>query len=167
MDCLLGNKSGMIKWIICTNIFLIARLSSRVLWFGRIRWVTLTPIPLLILATSKNSIGFLWPFAGTYPLTSLRRPALEGTVETMSATVWPPTPPSCWDPWNSCWPERKPSPSRQRRIHWVELDLTRVTTTQHYTVTKQGQLYYSGPGTLEKGLIFLISWVHSSSLNNF
>ena len=31
----------------------------------------------------------------------------------------------------------------------------------------QGQLYYSGPGSFEKGQIFLISWVQSQSLNNF
>ena len=31
----------------------------------------------------------------------------------------------------------------------------------------QGQLYYSGPESLEKGQFFLITWVHSSSLNYF
>ena len=31
---------------------------------------------------------------------------------------------------------------------------------------RQGQLYYSGLGSLKKGQIFLISWVQYSSLNN-
>ena len=45
------------------------------------------------------------------------------------------------------------------------LGASRATTTM--AMKRQGQLYYSGPGSLEKGQIFLISWVHSSGVNNF